>query len=155
MKFIKQKFKRFEAECHELDESLDKELIKNLMPIAHNCIQPYIGKQISQPRAEIERGEGREHERFAFASIVVAKKADHETIRANLKKYNIECVIRTPFEKLKLRGAANSSVIYHDTRFDELLGVVSYNKDFQFNGRYLLVILITPYIRLLERTKDN
>ena len=86
---------------------------------------------------------------------MVAKKGDHETIRGNLKKYNIDCVIRTPFEKLRLRGAANSSVLYHNTRFDELLGVVSYNNDFKFAGRYLLIILITPYIRLIDRTKDN
>lgn len=67
------------------------------MTIVHTCCQPHIGRQISQARVEIEREDGNEHEKFAYASIVVAKKSDHETIRANLKKYNIECVIRTPF----------------------------------------------------------
>lgn len=36
-KFIKQKFERFEAECLEQDESLDKELIKSQLPIKHKC----------------------------------------------------------------------------------------------------------------------
>jgi hypothetical protein len=67
---------------------------------------------------------------FKYASVVVAKKQDHETIIKNLMKYNISVVITTPFENLKLKGAAHSAIMYHNTRFDELLSVVSNNKEF-------------------------
>jgi hypothetical protein len=56
---------------------------------------------------------------------------------------------------LKLKGAINSAILHHNTRFDELLSVVSYNRDFEFGGKYLLVILITEYIRLIERNQKN
>ena len=36
-KVIKRKFKQFEVECLEKDESLDKELLKSQMPITHKC----------------------------------------------------------------------------------------------------------------------
>jgi hypothetical protein len=67
---------------------------------------------------------------FKYASVVVAKKQDHETIIKNLMKYNISVVITTPFENLMLKGAAHSAIMYHNTRFDELLSVVSNNKEF-------------------------
>ncbi len=46
-------------------------------------------------------------------------------------------------------------MLHHNIRFDELLAEVSYNKDFEFNGKYVLTILITDYIRLVERTPYN
>ena len=92
---------------------------------------------------------------YKYASVAVTKKQDVETIRGKLKKYGVDCIITTPFETLKLKGAANSSIIYHNNRFEELLSIVSNNKDFEFGGRYLLIISITDYIKLTERNQRN
>jgi hypothetical protein len=55
---------------------------------------------------------------YKYASVAVAKKQDVETIKEKLRKYGVECVIKTPFVTLKLKGAANSAIIYHNTRFE-------------------------------------
>jgi hypothetical protein len=85
----------------------------------------------------------------------VAKKSDHETIKKNLMKNGISVCIKTPFENLKLKGAIHSGILYHNNRFDELLSVINFNPDFQFSGRYLLVILITEFIKLTDRNQKN
>jgi hypothetical protein len=85
----------------------------------------------------------------------VAKKSDHETIKKNLMKHSISVCIKTPFENLKLKGAIHSGILYHNNRFDELLSVINFNPDFQFSGRYLLVILITEFIKLTDRNQKN
>lgn len=46
-KYIKQKFKRFEAECLEQDGSMDRELVRGQLPIAHKCLEPHLGRQIA------------------------------------------------------------------------------------------------------------
>jgi hypothetical protein len=92
---------------------------------------------------------------YKYASVAVAKKQDIDTIRKNLLRYSVECVIATPFENLRLKGAANSAIIYHNVRFEELLSIVSNNKDFEFGGRNLLIISIADYVRLTERNQRN
>jgi hypothetical protein len=72
-----------------------------------------------------------------------------------LAKKGIECEIVMPFRESKLKGAAQSAVLYHNNTFDELLNIVSYNKEFEFGGRYLLIILITPFLKLTDRSKKN
>jgi hypothetical protein len=70
-------------------------------------------------------------------------------------KHSISVCIKTPFENLKLKGAIHSGILYHNNRFDELLSVINFNPDFQFSGRYLLVIPITEFIKLTDRNKKN
>jgi hypothetical protein len=59
------------------------------------------------------------------------------------------------YNQYKFRAANNSAALFHNTRFDILLTEVAYKKEYEFNGRFILTILVTNYIKLLDRNKGN
>jgi hypothetical protein len=83
--------------------------------------------------------------------VAVAKQQDMRTIIEKLIKFNIKCTIASPFVNKKLKGAANCGIIYHNHRFDQLLSIVTNNKEFELGGRQLLILPITEYLKLTER----
>jgi hypothetical protein len=55
----------------------------------------------------------------------------------------------------RFKAANNSAALFHNIRFDQLLSEVAYKKEFEFNGRFILTILVTDFIRLTDRNKGN
>lgn len=92
---------------------------------------------------------------YKYVSIVVAKEVHHDNIRKMLKKYNIDALVKAPLSHITLKGASHSGILYHNVHFDDIANVVSYNNDFKFEGRYLLIIYITDYLKLTDRNQNN
>jgi hypothetical protein len=85
----------------------------------------------------------------------VAAKANHPLILQRLRGKGIDCDIAVPYQQYKFKMANNSAALFHNLRFDLLLNEVACKKDFEFNGRYIMTILVTPFIRLVNRDKAN
>lgn len=51
-----------------------------------------------------------------------------------------------------MKAADTSALLYHDLRFDRLLNMISFNSDFVFGGKNIMIIMITPYLKLTDRS---
>jgi hypothetical protein len=49
----------------------------------------------------------------------------------------------------------NSAVLYHNMRFDLLLNEVAFKKEFEFGGKFITLLCVTPFIKLIERNAYN
>ena len=65
------------------------------------------------------------------------------------------CKMKFLFQDMGLKTADNTGLLYHSKRFDELIRIASYNPQFEFNGRSVVAISVTPFIRLLNRDELN
>lgn len=91
--------------------------------------------------------------RFKYMSLLVAPKGYYAAIEKILRKKGIECEIFTAFQKkYEFKAAKNSAPIFHNIRFDQLLAEVAYKPEFEFDGRFMLVINVTTYLRLVARS---
>jgi hypothetical protein len=59
------------------------------------------------------------------------------------------------YDQYKLRAGNNSAALFHNKRFDDLLSEVKYKEEYKFNGKSVLTILVTPFIKLLDRNKHK
>lgn len=84
-------------------------------------------------------------------TMLICKKSDIPTILDRLKKKGLDCHIEIKYAKYKFRAASNSAILYHNERFDKLLEKVAYQPEFKFGEKFILLILITKFIRLPER----
>lgn len=124
------------------------------------CKESEVGKPVKElpdpNRTTKAAWEGEEDvSKYKYVSIVVAKEGYYEQIKKMLKKYNIEVAIRAPLKEVGLKGAQLSGILYHNVPFEDMANVVSYNNDFKFDNRYLLIIFITDFIKLNDRTLTN
>lgn len=88
-------------------------------------------------------------------TMVIAKKNDLEDIKRKLRAKDVSCDIEYRFHSYKFKPAHNTAILYHHKRFEELLKVISANQDFYYNGRQLMVINITAFIKLENRNSRN
>lgn len=88
-------------------------------------------------------------------SMLVAHKNNHKDIQRKLINKGIDCMITDTFYNLKLKSSTSSAPIYHNIRFDQLLSEVGYNKEFEYNNRYILVVAVTTYIKILSKTNQS
>lgn len=49
----------------------------------------------------------------------------------------------------------NSALLYHNLRFDLLLKEITYQKEFEFAGKYITILCVTPFVKLIERSAQN
>ncbi len=88
-------------------------------------------------------------------SIVIVRKQHIKKIKHLLDNNKIKCEIECKFDKYQFKYTQNSAVIYHDTRFDLLLNLVSNAREFEFDGRFINVLKITEFIKLTDRNQHN
>lgn len=88
-------------------------------------------------------------------SMLIAHKSNHLDIQRKLISKGIDCMITGTFYNLKLKSSMNSAPLYHNVRFDQILNEVGYNKEFEYNGRYILVVAVSTYIKILSKTNQT
>ncbi len=88
-------------------------------------------------------------------SMLIAHKNNHVDIQRKLTGKGIDCMITDIFYNLKLKCSMNSAPLYHNVRFDQILNEVGYNKEFEYNGRYILVVAVSTYIKILSKTNQT
>jgi len=85
--------------------------------------------------------------------MLVAHKSNLSDIQRKLRNKGIECLISDQFQSLKLKSSNSSAPLYHNVRFDQIFNEVNHNKEYEYNGKYILVIAVTTYIRLATRAR--
>ena len=55
----------------------------------------------------------------------------------------------SPFSHLEVRGSAELAILYHDIAFSEVFTIISRNKDFCFDNKYIAVVPVTDHVKLL------
>jgi hypothetical protein len=93
--------------------------------------------------------------KYKYLTLLVANKNHHDSIKEKLRSRDIECDIAIKYGQYKFKAGNNSAALFHNVKFDQLLSEVAYNKEFEYDGRYILTILVTEYIRLADRTSYN
>jgi hypothetical protein len=88
-------------------------------------------------------------------SMVIAKKENLKEVKSRLALRGIKCEIRPMFAEFKFKPAKDTAALFHKARFDELLSAVSKNPEFLFGGRPILVVSVTQYLRLNDRSSGN
>lgn len=88
-------------------------------------------------------------------SMLIAHKNNHLDIQRKLISKGIECMISGTYYNLKLKTSMNSAPIYHNARFDQILNEVGYNKEYEYNGRYILVVAVSTYIRIMGKPNQT
>jgi hypothetical protein len=67
----------------------------------------------------------------------------------------IYCHIATKYDEFKFKAASNSAILFHNCPFEDLLKATVNNKNFWFDNRPTIVIFVTDYVKLVERTQSN
>ena len=65
--------------------------------------------------------------KYTYMSMIIAKANYHDAIKKRFQSRGIKCEIVEMFKKYMLKNAKNTAVIYHNTRFENLLTIVSFN----------------------------
>ena len=86
---------------------------------------------------------------------MVAKAHHIPELRRRLKKYIKDFGLVSPFTHLTVRGSAASAILYHDNTFNEVQSIISYNKDFNFDDKYIAVVPLTGHVKLCARVKGS
>lgn len=59
------------------------------------------------------------------------------------------------FQEYKFKTASNTAILYHNQRFEEVLHKVSNRTEFEFEGKHLLVVSVTNYLRLEDYNENT
>lgn len=155
-KFIKRRFAHYYVGEHEYaDEEELAMLRRTYSRFDHEkCVAPERGVPVAERAGQAEQGDAMEG-RFKYLTLLVAARANHPLILQRLRAKGIDCEIVPKYEKYKFKACNNSAALFHNIRFDLLLNEVAYKKEFEFNNRFVLTILVTPFIRLLDRNNTN
>ena len=81
---------------------------------------------------------------------MVAETHHIPELRRSLKKYIQDFGLMSPFTHLAIRGSAQLAILYHDIAFNDVLAIISNNKDFCFDEKYIVVIPLTDHVKLLS-----
>lgn len=87
--------------------------------------------------------------------MIIVKKADLESVIQAFKSIRITVKIEQPFESMNLKSAKHTAIMYHNLKLDNLLLKVKNNPMFIFQGRELVIISITNYIKLIRRNRAS
>lgn len=72
-----------------------------------------------------------------------------EIFAAALQKYGIKGhIISLSFSNLSIKGLKATQIFYHNDKFERLLDAISYKKEFEFDGRPVIMVKVTKYIKL-------
>lgn len=73
---------------------------------------------------------------------MVAKYENIPDIKKRLRKYIQDFQLSAPFTHLNIKGSTATAILYHNVSFNEILSVISYNQDFYFDERYVVVVSV-------------
>jgi hypothetical protein len=120
------------------------------------CLTPDLGIPMSSRAGRAGETSGEDLEKkYKYLTLLVASRVNHPVIQQRLVQKGIDCQIVVKYAAYRFKAGNNSAALFHNARFDQLLNEVAYKKDFEFNGRFILTILVTPFIKLNERNKGN
>ncbi len=119
----------------------------------HKCVAPYPGRTIVIKNSEENVKEPKIE--FDKLSLMVAPSKYFDKIKRLLSAKGITVHISTRFQKYGFRSAMSSAPILHNVRFDQLLSEMAYKPEYEFDGRHLLIIRVTAYLKFVERKNDK
>ena len=117
------------------------------------CKAPLEGIPIEEPLPSGPEPDTPLPAKFQHCCILVVKHIYHEDVKKKLKmNHNIEVEIDVPFKQDhdKMKGVRTSALLYHNVDFEKLLSIMSYKSEFEYDGRYVLVINIGKFIELKD-----
>lgn len=68
--------------------------------------------------------------KYKYAVVLVLRAIDIRITIEKLQKYNIDCQIDIPFERLNVKGSTVTGLCYLDEPFQDFLDIISFNKEF-------------------------
>lgn len=140
----------------DLTPQAHKLLQKPFSIFDHECKQPEAGIIISK-QSEItdDGGSNSDEKDYKYASLLLVTKNNLESVKEAFLAEGVECEVRHKFERYNLEATANSALLYHDKKLDDMLNIISDNPKFIFGGRPLMMVSITSYLRLQDRSERN
>jgi hypothetical protein len=83
------------------------------------------------------------------AALILIRPEYGEVFAAALQKYGIKGHITSfDFSNLPIKGLKATQIFYHNDKFERLLEAIAYKKEFEFDGRPVIMVKITKYIKL-------
>ena len=140
----------------DLNPQARKMLQKPFSIFDHECKQPDAGIIVSKQSELTDDGHSnREEKDYKYASLLLVTKNNLESVREAFLSEGVECEVRHKFEKYNIEATANSALLYHDKKFDDMLSLINDNPKFVFGGRGLMMVSVTSYLRLQDRNEKN
>jgi hypothetical protein len=87
--------------------------------------------------------------------MLICRQKYLKSIKERLQAKGVRCEIEVRFAQYKFKSAANTAVLYHDCKLDDLVRLFRFSSEFTFEDKLVLPIYITDYIRIEQADGFN